>query len=76
MAFLYINFRRRAGSIMGLCANIVALLSLLLSPYIPKTSKRLQKQLNFFKNDFKINEYVEMIHEGHQIGKVKCKVTF
>ena len=36
----------QAGSVIGLCANIVCLLSVMLQPYMPHVSKEIQNQLN------------------------------
>lgn len=42
----FFNHRERSGTIIGVCANIVALLSVLLYPYMPDTSRNIKKQLN------------------------------
>lgn len=34
-----------AGSLLGLCANVVCLLSVLLQPYMPSVSEEIQAQL-------------------------------
>ena len=38
-------YSARAGSLMGLHANIVCLLSVMLSPYMPQVSQQIQEQL-------------------------------
>ncbi|KAL1513916.1 hypothetical protein ABEB36_003254 [Hypothenemus hampei] len=60
----------RAGTIVGLCANLAALLSTLLQPYMPETSGKLKNQLTY--SDFVLNpnnvEIVNLLPEGHKIG--------
>ena len=37
--------RARAGSLLGVCANIVCLLSVMLQPYMPEVSRQIQEQI-------------------------------
>jgi methionyl-tRNA synthetase len=56
---------------MGLAANISALISILLWPYMPQTCETLQKQLNFKINLLpKKNVFHCFLKSGHKIGKV------
>lgn len=63
--------RSRAESVMHLALNTVALLSLMLAPYMPEVSKQIKEQLNF-----DCEHLIEMtstmpllLPVGHQIGK-------
>ena len=42
--------RARAGSLLGVCANIVCLLSVMLQPYMPEVSRQIQEQLQVKAN--------------------------
>jgi len=37
--------RGRAGTVIGLCTNVVCLLSVMLQPYMPDVSQQIQEQL-------------------------------
>jgi methionyl-tRNA synthetase len=39
------NYSARAGSLLGVCANVVCLLSVMMQPYMPETSRQVQDQL-------------------------------
>ena len=41
--------RARAGSLLGVCANIVCLLSMMLQPYMPEVSHQIQEQIQVKK---------------------------
>ena len=41
--------RARAGSLLGVCANIVCLLSVMLQPYMPEVSRQIQEQIQVKK---------------------------
>ena len=41
--------RARAGSLLGVCANIVCLLSVMLQPYMPEVSCQIQEQIQVKK---------------------------
>ena len=43
-SFIY-PCRAKGGSLLGICANICCLISVLLQPYMPTTSEEIQKQL-------------------------------
>lgn len=62
--------KKRALSIMSICANITALLSLLLAPYMPTVSQTLKDQLNFKQNVLKDEHFVQFLPAGHKIGTV------
>lgn len=47
--------RARAGSLLGVCANIVCLLTVMLQPYMPEVSRQIQEQIQV-KNV--INKYL------------------
>ncbi|XP_050300955.1 methionine--tRNA ligase, cytoplasmic [Anthonomus grandis grandis] len=60
----------RAGTVVGVCANLACLLATLLQPYMPDTSKILKAQLNC--EDVLLNpqniEIVNLLPAGHKIG--------
>ena len=41
----------RAGSVLGLCANVVCLLSVMIQPYMPVVSQQIQDQLQVSTSD-------------------------
>ncbi|KAL3280094.1 hypothetical protein HHI36_017600 [Cryptolaemus montrouzieri] len=61
--------RARAGTVIGVSSNIVCLLSIILSPYMPETSNTIRKQLN--TNDFVLSSscITNFLPEGHIIGE-------
>jgi methionyl-tRNA synthetase len=59
----------RAGTILGLAANIAALLSLLLSPYLPATCETLRQQLNFKTTTFTGHFFRLLLPPGHVINE-------
>jgi len=68
-----VRFRARAGTIVGLAANIACLLSVLVQPYMPEVSKTIQTQLNAPPSCNIIHhEFVPQLLPGHRIGKVCC----
>lgn len=74
--YLCLLSRIRAGTVLGLAANISALLSLLLSPYIPATCETLRQQLNFSTTIFTGNFFRQLLPTGHKINKVGRPLTF
>lgn len=64
--------RRRAGTVIGVSANISAMLSVLIQPFLPDSSSELQRQLN---SKPEINILTENFHcllpSGHKIGEPK-----
>lgn len=60
----------RAGTVVGVCANLSSLLATLLQPYMPDTSSKLKSQLNC--EDFVLNpdniEIINLLPTGHKIG--------
>lgn len=63
--------RVRAGTVIGLCANVICQLSIMLLPYMPASSAQLQAQLNVSGSDVNrlIPELVCRLPAGHKIGK-------
>jgi len=59
----------RAGTVIGLCANVICQLSVMLQPFMPKVSKQLQEQLNVGED---INRLVDdfgcRLATGHKVG--------
>ena len=61
--------RRRAGTVVGLSANMAALLAVLMQPYMPDVSAQVQKQLQMSPDLLLIPEsFVQMLPTGHKIG--------
>ncbi|KAK3927898.1 Methionine--tRNA ligase, cytoplasmic [Frankliniella fusca] len=62
--------RKRAGTNVGLAANIACLLSVLIQPYMPQISKVMQEQMNCPVSVNLITETANMLlPAGHRIGK-------
>lgn len=60
----------RAGSVVSLGANVAVLLSVMLQPYMPETSKTIQEQLQAPAECNVISEmFVCYLPEGHKISK-------
>ena len=62
------NDKARAASVVSLSCNIVALLSLLLEPFMPALAKALRKQLNFTKVLKLGKSFSCLLEPGHKIG--------
>ena len=60
----------RAGSIISLCANVAALLSIIFDPFIPESASKLREQLNFTSTKFVGKELYQLLPPGHKINKV------
>ncbi|XP_074657379.1 uncharacterized protein LOC141910586 [Tubulanus polymorphus] len=52
------NERKKAGTVLGLCANICLLLSLLILPFLPRTAADIQEQIGFSWTDDVIPDYI------------------
>ena len=64
---------------VGFAANISAMLSILLQPYMPETCEKLQAQMNIHCNQIpESGKFCCILKAGHQIGKVSiwCFQTF
>ncbi|XP_072021242.1 methionine--tRNA ligase, cytoplasmic-like isoform X2 [Amphiura filiformis] len=63
--------KTRAGTVIGVCVNISCLLSVMLQPYMPQTSKIIQQQLNADEDCNVLTEgsFVCYLKTGHKIGK-------
>ncbi|XP_035227960.1 methionine--tRNA ligase, cytoplasmic-like [Stegodyphus dumicola] len=62
--------KAKAGTILGLSANICCLLCTLLEPYMPDTFKNLKTQLNTEQSlHILINDFVCLLPKDHKIGK-------
>lgn len=69
--YLLFLSRPRAGTVIGLAANISALVSILLAPFMPEVSETMQKQMNIQCNQLPDSDrFVCILSKGHQIGKV------
>ncbi|XP_043277078.1 methionine--tRNA ligase, cytoplasmic [Venturia canescens] len=63
--------KKIAGTVIGICVNIACLLSSLLGPFMPNTSRRLRKQLGLDEVSYGyIPDVVSIsLPAGHKIGK-------
>ena len=62
--------KMRAGTVIGLCANIICQLSVMLLPYMPNLSGKLQEQLGVTSDvNHLIPEFTCRLPAGHRIGK-------
>ncbi|XP_065883047.1 methionine--tRNA ligase, cytoplasmic-like isoform X2 [Dysidea avara] len=62
--------KSRAGSLIGLCANITCYLSIMLQPYMPAVSDEIQRQLQAPKRcNVLLDHFVQFLVPGHKIGK-------
>lgn len=62
--------KSRAGSIISLCTNVSALLSIIFDPFIPETCRKIREQLNFNNVKFVGHELIQFLPQGHKINKV------
>jgi methionyl-tRNA synthetase len=62
--------KMRAGTVIGLCANIICQLSVMLLPFMPNLSGKLQEQLGVTSDvNHLIPEFTCRLPAGHRIGK-------
>ncbi|CAD5234647.1 unnamed protein product [Bursaphelenchus xylophilus] len=59
----------RGASVIALAANLSALLSTLLFPFMPQTSETLREQCGIKEKMLLPTKFCQLIKEGHQIGK-------
>ena len=59
----------RAGSVISVATNVAALLSVMISPFMPTMSKVLQEQMNMPEDKLLFTEcFVPLLKPGHMIG--------
>lgn len=63
--------RPRAGSIISLSANLVALFSFLFSPFIPAACRTLKLCLNITEQTFCGKRMTQLLKKNHKINKVR-----
>ncbi|XP_076249533.1 methionyl-tRNA synthetase 1 [Calliopsis andreniformis] len=63
--------KKRAGTIIGICCNLTCLLSALLAPFMPNTSRELRSQLGLDNSNFGYipDVITNILPAGHKIGK-------
>ncbi|KAK4884945.1 hypothetical protein RN001_001216 [Aquatica leii] len=65
--------KERAKTVVGVCCNITCLLSVLLLPYMPDTSRTIRKQLNASDASCILSpenpEITNLLASGHKLGK-------
>ncbi|KAB0804650.1 hypothetical protein PPYR_01620 [Photinus pyralis] len=65
--------KARTKTVIGLCCNLTCLLAVLLSPYMPNTSRTIRKQLNAPDTVCVLDpdnpEITNLLKAGHQLGK-------
>jgi len=68
---LLLTCRLRAGTICSIAVNLVYLLSILVSPYMPTVSTTIWAQLGVSEDQHVLDGmFVQFLPEGHEIGKV------
>lgn len=68
--------KSRAGSLMGVCANVVCLLSVMLQPYMPAVSQQIQEQLQAPPEcNVLVETFVPFLQPGHKIGQISPLFT-
>merc|ERR1719229_1714979 len=68
---LFKKDKNRCGTVVGLCVNLVFLLSVLIEPYMPGLSKKILEQLNStFEDGVLTNQFrfPSHIRGGHKLG--------
>lgn len=67
----FIIHRKRAGTIIGICSNLTCLLSALLAPFMPNTSRELRSQLGLDNCNYGYipDIITNTLPTGHRIGK-------
>lgn len=68
----YFHCRLRAGTIVGVAANISYLLAIVLHPYMPNVSRRIREQCGLPELPLIPEIPIEFLPEGHKIGLVCC----
>ncbi|XP_046604889.1 methionine--tRNA ligase, cytoplasmic isoform X1 [Neodiprion virginianus] len=63
--------KKKAGTVIGVCSNLACLLSALLGPYMPSTSRELRAQLGLDKISYGYipDTIMTFLPAGHKIGK-------
>ncbi|KAK0178335.1 hypothetical protein PV328_002294 [Microctonus aethiopoides] len=63
--------KKAAGTVIGICCNVVCLLSSLISPFMPNTAREMRSQLGLDINVYGyISEFVALtLPAGHKLGK-------
>lgn len=71
LRFAFFHFRKNAGTVIGICSNIACLLSSLLGPFMPNTSRQLRTQLGLEASSYGyVPDVVSiMLPAGHKLGK-------
>lgn len=66
-----IVYRKRAGTIIGICCNLACLLSALLAPFMPCTARELRSQLGLQTSNYGYipDVITSILPTGHKIGK-------
>ncbi|KAI4504802.1 hypothetical protein M0802_000352 [Mischocyttarus mexicanus] len=69
--------KKKAGTIIGICCNLTCLLSALLAPYMPSTSREIRGQLGLDKTRYGYipDIIMNMLPSGHKIGKASPLFT-
>jgi methionyl-tRNA synthetase len=62
--------KKRCGTVLNVCCNLVRTLAIIIEPFLPFTSKEIFKQLNINNKEKKIDYKMHLdIEPGHEIGK-------
>lgn len=62
--------RQRAWTVISLCANLSALITLMLSPYMPHLTHQMSQQLNLSVTKLVGSRFHPLLPSGHKIGSV------
>lgn len=68
----------RCGSVIALCCNLAAIISILLSPYMPATADVMFTQLNLAEPERLLTDSFkpDLLKPGHVMGKVSIFSSF
>jgi methionyl-tRNA synthetase len=63
--------KEKVGTILNICLQITANLTLLLEPFLPFSMKKLREMILFDKTDWNLIGRDNLLPEGHTLGKVQ-----
>ncbi|VDM24829.1 unnamed protein product [Toxocara canis] len=62
--------KKRAGTVIGVSANIAYLIAVLMHPYMPQVSRRIREQCGLLDLPLMPSSPIAFLQTGHKIGKV------
>ncbi|KHN77202.1 Methionine--tRNA ligase, cytoplasmic [Toxocara canis] len=63
--------KKRAGTVIGVSANIAYLIAVLMHPYMPQVSRRIREQCGLLDLPLMPSSPIAFLQTGHKIGKPK-----